>query len=48
MQLRKEAWKKKQDFNGAGIRDRHTFPGFVSIQGQYIMFKNITKQENGF
>ena len=46
--FRDHQWKNVTNLHKSNLQRVVAAAGFVSVQGQYIMFENITKQENGF
>ena len=45
--FRDHQWQNVTNLHKSNLYRNVAAAGFVSIQGQYIMFENITKQENG-
>ena len=46
--FRDHQWKKFTNLHKSNLSRNVAAAGFVPIQGQHVMFGNITKQENGF
>ena len=46
--FRDNQWKNVTNLHKSNLQRNVAAAGFVSIQGQYVMFGNITKQENVF
>ena len=46
--FRDNQWKNVTNLHKSNLQRNVAAAGFVPIQGQYVMFGNITKQENVF
>ena len=46
--FRDHQWKNVTNLHKSNLQRNVAAAGFVSIQGQYVIFGNITKQENVF